>query len=288
MNTDRIITSLSIGLALSISTLSFGHEGHKAKKGPNGGSLTKVGASTVETVVHSGGIKFIVTDGHGKPLAAESGKGSLTLKVGTSSKGYKFQLKPIDDHTLGAAINLSKVEGHVLHLNVELQGVATSALKFHAIGKYHANVDGKSVSDEVLISLQGVCPVSGQKLGSMGAPPKIMVKGKPLFICCAGCKAKLDASPDRYLTKFYGSTKGEEVRPGVFKATLADTKAIATQKTCVVMDEPLGGMGTPLKVDVKGKAVFICCAGCAKKLTADPDKYLQQLAKAGIEPPAMN
>ena len=54
------------------------------------------------------------------------------------------------------------------------------------------------------------------------------------------------------------------------------------------MDEPLGGMGTPLKVDVKGKAVFICCAGCAKKLAAEPDKYLLQLAKAGIKPPAMN
>lgn len=46
---------------------------------------------------------------------------------------------------------------------------------------------------------------------------------------------------------------------------------------CTVMDEPLGGMGVPGKVNVKGKAVFICCGGCAKKLAADPDKYLAAL-----------
>ncbi|HBE68641.1 MAG TPA: hypothetical protein DDW52_10890 [Planctomycetaceae bacterium] len=118
----------------------------------------------------------------------------------------------------------------------------------------------------------------------MGKPPKIMVKGKPLFVCCEPCSAKIEAKPDEYLAKYY-SAKGKEVRPGVFEATLADADAIAAQKKCPVMDEELGGMGAPQKVNVKGKSVYICCAGCAKKLHAEPDKYLAMLAKQGITPP---
>ncbi|MEQ8835218.1 MAG: hypothetical protein RID07_00265 [Lacipirellulaceae bacterium] len=93
-------------------------------------------------------------------------------------------------------------------------------------------------------------------------------------------------SPQLYLTKYY-EAKGEQVRPGVFKATLADAQAIDAQKVCPVMDEPLGGMGAPLKVDVKGQAVYICCAGCAKKLHADPDAYLIKLKKMGVKPPTI-
>ena len=114
-----------------------------------------------------------------------------------------------------------------------------------------------------------------------------MIDGKPIFVCCKGCTAKVKANPKPYLAKYY-SAQGKEVRPGVFEATLADAAAIAAQKKCPVMDEELGGMGVPVKVNVKGKAVFICCAGCAKKLAADPDKYLAALAKAGVTPPAMN
>jgi YHS domain-containing protein len=251
--------------------------------GPNGGTLQTVGTTKIETVIQPKGIMFTILDAHGKPVATPQAKGTLKLKVGDSPKEYTYPLAALKNQAIGIAVDLSKVEGHMLHMNVELTGAGPQPLSFHALGKVGG---GDQLSDAVLISLQGVCPVSGQKLGSMGATPKVVVNGKPLFICCAGCKSKVESSPDQYLAKFYGA-KGEEVRPGVFKATLADTKAIAAQKVCPVMDEPLGGMGTPLKVDVKGKAVFICCAGCAKKLAAESDKYLQQLAKAGIQPPAM-
>jgi Cu(I)/Ag(I) efflux system membrane fusion protein len=42
---------------------------------------------------------------------------------------------------------------------------------------------------------------------------------------------------------------------------------------------PLGSMGTPIKVDVKGRAVFICCEGCRESLLAEPKKYLAKLSK---------
>jgi YHS domain-containing protein len=36
-------------------------------------------------------------------------------------------------------------------------------------------------------------------------------------------------------------------------------------------------MGTPLKVSVSGKDVWICCEGCREKLLANPDQYLAKL-----------
>jgi hypothetical protein len=56
-----------------------------------------------------------------------------------------------------------------------------------------------------------------------------------------------------------------------------DKELIEKQRTCPVTDEPLGSMGNPVKVVVKGRSVFLCCAGCKKKLLANPDFYLQKL-----------
>ena len=48
---------------------------------------------------------------------------------------------------------------------------------------------------------QHMCPVSGEMLGAMGAPEKVDVNGKSVWICCDGCKDKLLADPDKYLAK---------------------------------------------------------------------------------------
>ena len=37
----------------------------------------------------------------------------------------------------------------------------------------------------------------------MGKPPKITIGDKSLFVCCAGCTKKVEASPEQYLTKYY-------------------------------------------------------------------------------------
>jgi hypothetical protein len=56
-----------------------------------------------------------------------------------------------------------------------------------------------------------------------------------------------------------------------------DRAAAEKQKICPVSDEPLGSMGTPIKVTVKGRDVFLCCVGCTKPIEEDPDKYLAKL-----------
>jgi YHS domain-containing protein len=58
-----------------------------------------------------------------------------------------------------------------------------------------------SEADAALAKKQRVCPVSGEVLGAMGKPYKVMIKGKTVFLCCSGCEAALRKHPDKYLSK---------------------------------------------------------------------------------------
>ena len=49
------------------------------------------------------------------------------------------------------------------------------------------------------------------------------------------------------------------------------------QMTCPVTDEPLGGMGKPVKLTVKGQVVFLCCEGCRAEFNRNQEKYLKKV-----------
>lgn len=70
-------------------------------------------------------------------------------------------------------------------------------------GHAHESSDVAELSpeDSEAAAKQGICPVSGEKLTAMGAPIKVDVNGRTVFICCDGCKEKLLADPDKYLAK---------------------------------------------------------------------------------------
>ena len=244
-----------------------------------GGTTQTVGEHKIETEVMPKGVVFKVRDLQGNVVDTSSASGQLTLRIGDNPREFSYALKQLKNQAVGVAVDLAKVNGKTLHMDVMLEGIAATPIRFHAMGTL-----GGGLSDALLISLQKTCPVTGEKLGSMGAPPKIMIGDKPLFVCCAGCSTKVKSNSEEYVRKYY-SAVGAEVRPGVLEATLADAAAIAAQKTCPVMDEELGGMGVPQKVNVNGKAVYICCVGCAKKLVAEADVYLEKLAKSGVVPP---
>ncbi|MFG0315825.1 MAG: hypothetical protein ACF8XB_01025 [Planctomycetota bacterium JB042] len=61
---------------------------------------------------------------------------------------------------------------------------------------------------------------------------------------------------------------------GLDAETLALVRA---QENCPVSGEALGSMGAPIRKDVDGKAVFLCCKSCNKKFEADPQKYLSMV-----------
>jgi YHS domain-containing protein len=60
----------------------------------------------------------------------------------------------------------------------------------------------------------------------------------------------------------------------------ADRALVAGQKICPVTGKPLGSMGTPTRLEVKGRVVYLCCEGCEPKLREAPDRYLAKLPPA--------
>ncbi|MHC4398939.1 MAG: efflux RND transporter periplasmic adaptor subunit [Planctomycetota bacterium] len=179
-----------------------------------------------------------------------------------------------------------------------------------------------SPQDRALAKRQRICPVTELPLGSMGTPPKVDVNGVPVFICCEGCREGLLREPEKHLVKSVGNSTAEdspevlpptdlqpigspqavEPQPDIPRieasldagneaseiaealATLssADHALARNQRVCPVTDMPLGSMGTPIKVNVAGRPVFICCEGCRAKLLAEPVKYLAKLPKEAV------
>jgi len=46
---------------------------------------------------------------------------------------------------------------------------------------------------------QKTCPVTGEKLGSMGPAVSVTVRGETIYVCCQGCVGKVQRDPDTHL-----------------------------------------------------------------------------------------
>lgn len=61
-----------------------------------------------------------------------------------------------------------------------------------------------------------------------------------------------------------------------FAAAAEKTKPY-TKKICIVTDNKLGSMGTPITKTYDGQEVKFCCKPCVKKFEKNPAKYLAKL-----------
>jgi hypothetical protein len=77
--------------------------------------------------------------------------------------------------------------------------------------------------------------------------------------CASSCKHKANA----------GKGVADEAAKGV------------PQTLCPVMGSPIDKSSF---IDVKGKRIYVCCAGCIGAIKSDPDKYLAKLADEGVVP----
>ncbi|WP_145382524.1 hypothetical protein [Botrimarina mediterranea] len=157
-----------------------------------------------------------------------------------------------------------------------------------------------------------ICPVTFTK-----ANPKIewQVNGQKYLFCCPPCvdefvrMAKEEPEdvlkPEEYVQKEKlgrggvgsegaenkkdqvtpdSSTPTSQLDPEIAEALAGldadDRKLAEAQKFCAVMtDNLLGSMGTPVKVDVNGETVFLCCDGCKGKALRKADETLAKVAK---------
>lgn len=72
-----------------------------------------------------------------------------------------------------------------------------------------------------------------------------------------------------------------EVEAALSKLSPEDRKLAEAQKVCVVAKEPLGIMGTPVKVEHNGQVAFLCCEGCRAAFEKEPETFLAALNEAG-------
>jgi hypothetical protein len=270
--------------------------------GPHGGSLRQIDGVQLETVVSQGGIHTFVFDRDGRPVSVDHGRGAASLRVAGYPKRYRYDLSPDGRGGLTAPVDLSAIAGQQIEIDIQLVGIPGTKGRTVTLQEVASVPASEQQLAAAAIARQKICPVSGKPLGSMGDPIKVMIGDKPIFLCCRGCFKKVQANPARYLAMVYGNTAHatappqgtavvpagrEQVRTGVFKVSAADVPFIAAQKRCPVMDEPLDAMGGPYKVHAAGKAIYICCPGCAKKIVAEPQKYLGILARQGVNAPVL-
>ena len=74
------------------------------------------------------------------------------------------------------------------------------------------------------------------------------------------------------------------------KLSPEDRKLAQAQRTCPILNTPLGAMGVPVKLTIDGKPVFLCCKGCIAEAQADPARTLarvEELKKKGSAPAAV-
>lgn len=191
----------------------------------------------------------------GKQVDAEHWKtiqGNIAAAQGTCP----IMGKPVD-----ASMDSTVVNGRMIFVCCppcidKIQADAESSIKkVDASYVSFVAAEAQAKSDQLHITAQAICPVSGQKLGSMGAPIKVKVgEEEHAFLCCKNCLGKqIDA--DHWKT----------IQNNLAKA----------QGVCPVMGKPVDASMD--SVVVAGRKLFVCCPPCIDKIKADPASFVAKL-----------
>ncbi len=249
--------------------------------GPQEGTVKQVGELKVKTVIEPGGLRLLISDRDGKHVDLSGARGLATLKIEGEAKRYRYDLFPDvgqnkQAKSMAVAVDLSHIAGRNVELVFQLvgvQGASQRQLQFSANASVPMTEAQRVAAD---IQAQKVCPVSGLPLGSMGRSIPVTIGSQTVYVCCKGCINALQSTPDKYLVTASKLT--------FTKSGAADADAIALQEVCPVTGEPLGSMGTPIKVTGLTRDLYLCCQGCVNPLKKDPRKYLVELTEYQPKP----
>jgi hypothetical protein len=93
---------------------------------------------------------------------------------------------------------------------------------------------------------------------------------------------------------YFGAGRGQRVIPSEARVPAPKTDRVATalrdlsaedrivaerQKVCPVTNKPLGSMGTPARLVVGGRVVFLCCDGCEDAVRREPAKHVAKIPR---------
>jgi RND family efflux transporter MFP subunit len=151
-----------------------------------------------------------------------------------------------------------------------------------------------AAADRSEAEAQRYCPILEEsRLGSMGRPVKLRLEGVTVFVCCEACRKKAVANPSKTLAKVErlkertavpsdepdrdashaarGDDDEAEVTAALAELSTEDRAVAEAQRFCAVLeDSRLGSMGVPVRLEIDGLPVFVCCEGCRERALADP------------------
>lgn len=128
--------------------------------------------------------------------------------------------------------------------------------------KYLEKIDAAVVEHQAPTYPLETCLISGDKLGD--EPINFIYENRLIRFCCEMCVDGFLKNPNAGLAKLNEAS---------VKAQLADYPA----KTCPVTGADLGSMGKPIDMMVGHRLVRLCCAGCDKKVKANPAGMLHKV-----------
>jgi len=114
----------------------------------------------------------------------------------------------------------------------------------------------------------GICPVSGEPLGSMGDPIVIGHEGREIRFCCAGCQPRFEAKPEKYL-------------PDVNARMIEDQKPFYPLEKDIVTGEPLPE--DPVNYIHKNRLFRFASKESLAKFEENPAPFCETLDQAVIE-----
>jgi Cu(I)/Ag(I) efflux system membrane fusion protein len=78
--------------------------------------------------------------------------------------------------------------------------------------------------------------------------------------------------------------KGKKVQAELAKLGAEDRRSAEAQRLCPVTGKPLGSMGPPDKLALKGQPVFLCCEGCEEQAKEDEGRTLAKVRELKAQP----
>jgi YHS domain-containing protein len=208
-------------LAAAVTAWSYGSsiaadEGKAAQPqpAPHGGQVTASHSLNFEVVYLPLEIRVYVYGVMPTPASAKGVSGNVVLQPPHDPHSLRLALKYVaqaagQQDYLSAAVDMRHVKPGDLTAAFTLAdlpqqdraGATFTQAVVVSQPKPRVVLAAADPADQAIIARQRVCPVSGAALGSMGAPIKVLVDGKPVYLCCRGCLGRIQANPDQYVKK---------------------------------------------------------------------------------------
>ncbi|VAX37006.1 hypothetical protein MNBD_PLANCTO03-277 [hydrothermal vent metagenome] len=137
--------------------------------------------------------------------------------------------------------------------------------------KAHAPQAATPHTAEAVPYMADTCPISGQPLGSMGAPVVREYDGREVRFCCKSCIKKFENA-------------GKDGWKKLDAIMIEDQLPFYPVSTCLVSGEPLVEDGEDIAVDriYNGRLVRFCCKSCVKDFLKNPEPTMMMLDAAVI------